>query len=147
MDARGGMLEQDEFRALFAFAMPYAVQDVARFFGDDVHPGDVILHNDVFGGNLQLSDAGIVLLNQAVLLAGINDSVDAQAALCERLVDLRVVPYYLHQLDRVAGAAHFEVPIETGRQIVRQLRDRLPGYAVPRYVAEVPGAGSKSIIE
>jgi N-methylhydantoinase B len=61
MDARGGMLEQDEFRALFAFAMPYAVQDVARFFGDDVHPGDVILHNDVFGGNLQLSDAGIVL--------------------------------------------------------------------------------------
>ena len=93
------------------------------------------------------SDAGIVLLNQAVLLAGINDSVDAQAALCERLVDLRVVPYYLHQLDRVAGAAHFEVPIETGQQITRQLRDRLPGYAVPRYVAEVPGAGSKSIIE
>jgi EF-P beta-lysylation protein EpmB len=95
----------------------------------------------------RLSDAGIVLLNQAVLLAGINDSVDAQAALCERLVDLRVMPYYLHQLDRVAGAAHFEVPIETGRQIIRQLRERLPGYAVPRYAAEVPGAGSKTVLE
>lgn len=95
----------------------------------------------------RLSDAGIVLLNQAVLLAGVNDSVDAQAALCERLVDLRVIPYYLHQLDRVAGAAHFEVPVAEGRKIVRQLRERLPGYAVPRYAAEIPGAGSKTILE
>ncbi len=94
-----------------------------------------------------LADAGIVLLNQAVLLAGVNDSLDTQAALCERLVDLRVVPYYLHQLDRVAGAARFEVPVETGRRIIRQLRNRLPGYAVPRYVSEVPGDGGKSIIE
>ena len=91
----------------------------------------------------KLADAGIVLLNQAVLLAGVNDSVEAQAALCERLVDLRVMPYYLHQLDRVAGAAHFEVPIATGRQIIEQLRARLPGYAVPRYVQEVAGAASK----
>jgi len=95
----------------------------------------------------KLADAGIVLLNQAVLLDGVNDSVEAQAALCERLVDLRVMPYYLHQLDRVAGAAHFEVPITTGRQIVRRLRELLPGYAVPRYVAEVPGADSKVILE
>jgi len=95
----------------------------------------------------KISDAGIVLLNQAVLLAGINDSVEAQAELCERLVDLRVMPYYLHQLDRVAGAAHFEVPIETGRRIVQQLRAMLPGYAVPRYVAELPGRSSKTILE
>jgi L-lysine 2,3-aminomutase len=93
-----------------------------------------------------MSDAGIVLLNQAVLLRGVNDSVEAQVALCERLVDLRVMPYYLHQLDRVAGAAHFEVPVETGRQIVAQLRERLPGYAIPRYVAEIPGAQSKSAL-
>jgi EF-P beta-lysylation protein EpmB len=93
------------------------------------------------------SDAGIVLLNQAVLLAGINDSVNAQVALCERLVDLRVLPYYLHQLDRVAGAAHFQVAIEEGRRIVRELRERLPGYAVPRYAVEVPGASSKTILE
>jgi EF-P beta-lysylation protein EpmB len=94
----------------------------------------------------KLADAGIVLLNQAVLLAGVNDSAEAQAALCERLVDLRVVPYYLHQLDPVAGAAHFEVPIDTGRRIINQLRERLPGYAVPRYVAEIPGEASKTIL-
>jgi EF-P beta-lysylation protein EpmB len=94
----------------------------------------------------RLADAGIVLLNQAVLLAGVNDSVEAQAALCERLVDLRVMPYYLHQLDRAAGAAHFEVPIDVGRQIVRQLRELLPGYAAPRYVTEITGEASKAII-
>jgi L-lysine 2,3-aminomutase len=53
----------------------------------------------------------------------------------------------LHQLDRVAGAAHFEVPVAEGRQIIRQLRERLPGYAVPRFAAEVPGAGSKTVLE
>jgi L-lysine 2,3-aminomutase len=94
----------------------------------------------------KLVDGGIVLLNQAVLLRGVNDSVAAQAALCERLVGLRVMPYYLHQLDRVAGAAHFEVPIATGRRIVEELRLRLPGYAVPRYVAEIPGAPSKAVL-
>jgi L-lysine 2,3-aminomutase len=91
----------------------------------------------------RLSDAGIVLLNQAVLLTGVNDSVEAQASLCERLVNLRVMPYYLHQLDPVSGAAHFEVPIETGRRIIEVLRTRLSGYAVPRYVQEFPGAESK----
>ncbi len=92
----------------------------------------------------RLLEARVVLLNQAVLLAGVNDSVEAQVALCERLLELRVLPYYLHQLDRVTGAAHFEVPITVGRQIVEQLRTRLPGYAVPRYVQEVAGAPSKT---
>jgi L-lysine 2,3-aminomutase len=95
----------------------------------------------------KLADSRIMLLNQAVLLAGVNDSADCQAALSERLIEVGVLPYYLHQLDRVAGAAHFEVPLETGRQIIRELRERLPGYMVPRYVAEVPGAGSKVVIE
>jgi EF-P beta-lysylation protein EpmB len=94
----------------------------------------------------KLADAGFMLLNQAVLLAGVNDSVEAQAGLCERLVDLRVLPYYLHQLDRVAGAAHFAVPVETGREIVEGLRARLPGYAVPRFVVESPGGISKTIL-
>jgi EF-P beta-lysylation protein EpmB len=91
----------------------------------------------------KLADAGIVLLNQSVLLAGVNDTVEAQAELCERLVDLRVLPYYLHQLDRVAGAAHFEVPIDSGQRIIDELRSRLPGYVVPRYVQEIVGANSK----
>jgi L-lysine 2,3-aminomutase len=91
----------------------------------------------------KLADARVMLLNQTVLLAGVNDSVQAQAALSERLIELRVMPYYLHQLDRVAGAAHFEVPVAKGRQIVEQLRAGLAGYAVPRYVQEVAGAFSK----
>lgn len=97
----------------------------------------------VAGALAKLVDAGIPVLNQAVLLRGVNDSADALAALCERLVDLRVMPYYLHQLDRVAGAAHFEVPIERGREIMKELHARLPGYAVPKYVQEQPGAPGK----
>ncbi len=91
----------------------------------------------------QLRRAGAVLLNQAVLLRGVNDTVQAQEALCRRLVDCGVLPYYLHQLDRVQGAAHFEVPPEQGRRLIEELRCRLPGFAVPRYVREEPGAEFK----
>ena len=95
----------------------------------------------------RLVDAGVPVLNQAVLMRGINDDIETLAELCSRLVDLRVMPYYLHQLDRVAGAAHFEVPESRGRELVRQLRARLPGYAVPRYVRDVPGATHKEILD
>jgi EF-P beta-lysylation protein EpmB len=94
----------------------------------------------------QLREAGVMLLNQAVLLRGVNDSVEAQAALSLRLIDLGVTPYYLHQLDRVRGAAHFEVPIAQGRQIMAELRRRLPGYAIPQYVQEQPGAPHKVVL-
>ena len=90
--------------------------------------------------------SGIPTLNQAVLLRGVNDDVDVLADLCERLVDLGVLPYYLHQLDRVAGTAHFEVPEVTGLELVAQLRQRLPGYAVPQFVREVAGEASKTPI-
>jgi EF-P beta-lysylation protein EpmB len=90
-----------------------------------------------------LIDAGIPLLNQAVLLRGINDTTEALVELSERLIALRVMPYYLHQLDRVTGAAHFEVPVAIGLKLIEQLRARLPGYAVPRYVVETPGETSK----
>ncbi len=93
-----------------------------------------------------LVDAGTMVLNQAVLLAGVNDDLDTQVQLSERLIECRVIPYYLHQLDRVAGAAHFEVPVARGRALVEQLRQRLPGYMVPRYVLEEPGKSSKSLI-
>ena len=78
-----------------------------------------------------------------MLLAGVNDSVAAQVHLSERLFELGVIPYYLHQLDRVNGAAHFEVSPEKGREILAELRKRLPGYLVPRYVQEVAGELSK----
>jgi EF-P beta-lysylation protein EpmB len=94
----------------------------------------------------RLVDAGIPVLNQAVLLRGVNDDVETLTQLCRQLVDQRVMPYYLHQLDRVAGAAHFEVPIHIGQEIVKQLRSRLPGYAVPRYVREVPGHSGKTVL-
>jgi EF-P beta-lysylation protein EpmB len=91
----------------------------------------------------RLAQAGVPLLNQAVLLRGVNDSVESLAALSERLVDIGVVPYYLHQLDRVRGAAHFEVPMDEGVRLVRALGERLPGYALPRYVQERAGATHK----
>lgn len=94
----------------------------------------------------RLVDAGIPILNQSVLLRGVNDRTDVLAALSERLIDLRVIPYYLHQLDAVAGAAHFEVPITDGIALMANLRARLPGYAVPRYVRETPGGTSKEIL-
>lgn len=87
--------------------------------------------------------SGITTLNQAVLLRGINDTADVQYQLCERLIDLGVVPYYLNQLDRVRGTAHFEVDDATGVQIIAELRQRLPGYAVPQFVRDKPGIGHK----
>jgi EF-P beta-lysylation protein EpmB len=106
------------------------------------HPAE--LEGGCPGALARLVEAGIPVLNQAVLLRGVNDGVDALARLCERLVSLRVIPYYLHQLDPVEGAAHFAVEEERGLRIVAELERRLPGYAVPRYVREVPGAPSKT---
>ncbi len=91
----------------------------------------------------RLAASRAILLNQSVLLAGVNDSVDALAALSERLVEIGVVPYYLHLLDRVTGTAHFEVGEPEARRLHRELQGLLPGYAVPRLVREVPGEDSK----
>lgn len=95
----------------------------------------------------RLVTAGLPVLNQAVLLRGVNDSMPALEALSHALVNTGVIPYYLHQLDRVAGAAHFEVDTETGRRLVAELRGRLPGYAVPQFVQEIPGRSGKTPIE
>ena len=91
----------------------------------------------------RLRQAGALLLNQAVLLRGVNDSVDALAALSERGHASGVLPYYLHQLDRVAGAAHYEVTDVTARSLHRELSARLSGYLVPRLVREVAGDPGK----
>jgi len=86
----------------------------------------------------------ILLLNQAVLLRGVNDSGEVLRSLSERLIEIGVLPYYLHLLDRVRGAAHFEVPEAEAVALHRHVRESLPGYAVPRLVREVPGERSKS---
>ncbi|QQP96579.1 EF-P beta-lysylation protein EpmB [Lysobacter enzymogenes] len=91
----------------------------------------------------RLRAAGATLLNQAVLLRGVNDSVEALAALSERSYAAGVLPYYLHQLDRVEGAAHFEVADDRARDLHRALAARLSGYLVPKLVREVAGDPGK----
>ena len=91
----------------------------------------------------RLREAGASLLNQAVLLRGVNDSVEALAALSERSYAAGVLPYYLHQLDRVQGAAHFEVADERALALHRALAARLSGYLVPKLVREVAGDPGK----
>ena len=88
--------------------------------------------------------AGVTLLNQSVLLRGINDDADALAALSEALFAQGVLPYYLHQLDQVKGAAHFQVSDDRALALMDALRARLPGYLVPRLVREVAGEPAKS---
>lgn len=92
----------------------------------------------------QLVRSGIPVLNQAVLLRNINDTVEDLELLCRRLSNVGVMPYYLHQLDRVHGAAHFEADRQTGISLIQQLAARLPGYAVPRFVKEIPGKPGKT---
>lgn len=93
---------------------------------------------------LALAAAGSTVLNQSVLLAGVNDSVEALADLSEALFSMRVMPYYLHVLDRVQGAAHFEVNEHAALALHAALAARLPGYLVPRLVRETAGAASKT---
>jgi len=92
----------------------------------------------------QLRGAGATLLNQSVLLRGVNDSPDALVQLSERLSDCDVMPYYLHMLDPVRGTSHFDVPESEARALLRDAAARLPGYLVPRLVREEPGARSKT---
>ena len=109
----------------------------ANEFDRDVDAAMAALRNA--GG----ASPGIVLLNQAVLLRGVNDSANALAELCERGFAAGVLPYYLHQLDRVAGAAHFEVGDAEALALHAALAARLPGYLVPRLVREVAGDPGK----
>lgn len=94
----------------------------------------------------KLRRIGVTLLNQSVLLAGINDSVAALAELNRRLFQAGVLPYYLHLLDRVQGAAHFDVSLERARDLIVALQARLPGYLVPRLVCEEAGKPSKTLL-
>lgn len=90
--------------------------------------------------------AGITLLNQAVLLKEVNDDTDTLVALSERLFAAGVLPYYLHLLDKVQGAAHFDVPEHHARQLLAGVSARLPGYLVPKLVREVAGAAAKTAL-
>ncbi|KTC85492.1 MULTISPECIES: EF-P beta-lysylation protein EpmB [Legionella] len=93
-----------------------------------------------------LRQVGCHLLNQSVLLKTVNDDAKTLATLSERLLDCGVLPYYLHVLDKVAGAAHFDLSEESARAIHLQLQGLLPGYLVPRLAREVPGKAHKIVL-
>lgn len=94
----------------------------------------------------QLTAAGVTLLNQSVLLKGVNDSVEALAQLSEALFETQVLPYYLHVLDKVQGAAHFDLTEARALRLHQELAARLPGYLVPRLVREIAGAPAKTAV-
>lgn len=91
----------------------------------------------------RIREAGATILNQAVLLAGVNDTVPALARLMETAFQAGALPYYLHLLDRVSGSAHFEVDRDRAVTLIDALREHLPGYLVPRLVEERAGALAK----
>lgn len=102
--------------------------------------------DDIFLHLKQIQALGIPILTQSVLLRGINDDVQTLKELFEILIDHGIIPNYLHQLDRVQGAMHFEVSEEKGKALMHQLQALLPGYAIPKYVREVPNQPNKSPI-
>jgi EF-P beta-lysylation protein EpmB len=108
------------------------------------HPNEI--DADVSRAMKLLSLAGTTLLNQSVLLRGVNDDVATLIRLSEQLFSAGVLPYYLHQLDKVQGAAHFEVDNTIARQLIAGVGASLPGYLVPRLVKEVPGMSGKTLL-
>ena len=104
------------------------------------------LEGDAVEAIARLRDTGALLLNQSVLLRGVNDDAATLVALSKRLHELGVLPYYLHLTDAVNGTAHFDVDELRGRAIVDALARALPGYLVPRLVREVPGEEAKVVL-
>lgn len=109
------------------------------------HPAEITAESSSACG--LLADAGIPLGNQSVLLRGINDDVEIMRNLMTSLLELRVRPYYIHQMDLIKGAAHFRTPVAKGLEIVRALRGHVTGMAVPHYVIDLPnGKGKVALI-
>lgn len=119
-----------------------------RFNGQLVFVTHINHPNEISGPNQDvfhlLSEQGYRLFNQSVLLRRINDSSQILEELSNKLFESRIVPYYLHRLDKVQGAAHFDVSREQSCRIYKQLRERLPGYLLPAMVEEIPGQSSKT---
>jgi EF-P beta-lysylation protein EpmB len=101
------------------------------------------IDDEILNACKSIHKLGIPVLTQTVLLRGINDSVEALVDLFKELANNGIIPYYLHQFDPVLGAMHFEVSHNIGMSIHAELKNHLPGYAVPSYVQEIPGKKSK----
>jgi lysine 2,3-aminomutase len=130
---------------------PFCVTDSFCEMVEKYHPVWVNLHinhpreltPELKAACARLSKAGVPLGSQAVLLAGINDSVEVQRKLCTELVRMRVRPYYLYQCDSVHGAGHFRTDVSKGIEIIEGLRGHITGFAVPTYVIDSPDGGGK----
>ena len=94
----------------------------------------------------QLRNIGAHLLNQSVLLRSINDDTETLITLSERLFAAGVLPYYLHMVDKVNGAAHFDVADDTAHALIKDMQARLPGYLVPKLVRELPQEPNKTLL-
>jgi lysine 2,3-aminomutase len=105
------------------------------------HPGEIT--DAVIAAIRRLSDGGVVVVSQTVLLKGVNDDAAVLEALFRKLVTLRVRPYYLHHPDLAPGTSHFRVPIEVGQELMRKLRETLSGLCLPTYVLDIPGGFGK----
>jgi L-lysine 2,3-aminomutase len=108
------------------------------------HPNEIDLR--LSNNLLELSKAGVLLLNQSVLLKGVNDSSEVLCELSEKLFSSKILPYYLHQLDKVQGAAHFDVSDSRAKELIGEMRNSLPGYLVPRLAKEMANAPAKTIL-
>jgi EF-P beta-lysylation protein EpmB len=135
--------------------LPERVDDeLIGWIGSLAWPCVIVLHSNhaneidaaVASAAARLRAAGATLLNQSVLLAGVNDSVAALYALSQALWSAGVLPYYLHLLDRVRGTGHFEVDEGRARELMAGLAARLPGYLVPRLARELPAAAAKMVL-
>ncbi|MEX0606158.1 MAG: EF-P beta-lysylation protein EpmB [Marinobacter sp.] len=109
------------------------------------HPNEI--DRPVADAIARLKSTGATVLNQSVILKGVNDNADILIQLSETLFEAGVLPYYLHAFDPVEGAHHFEVSDDDARDLVRCLLDRLPGFLVPRLVRETPGKTSKTPLD
>jgi len=108
------------------------------------HANEIDSHLSAAVARIRKQD--ITVLNQAVLLRGVNDNAQILAALSETLFHTGILPYYLHLLDPVAGGAHFEIPSAEASEIYRELQAMVPGYLLPRLVRDIPGEASKTLI-
>ncbi len=102
--------------------------------------------NDIWHALRNIQLLGIPVLNQSVLLKGVNDTHDTMQELFSGLIDHGINPYYLHGFDRVQGSSHFEVETQKGLELIDSLMTSLPGYGVPKYVQEIAGKKSKTAI-
>ena len=148
-------LRRIRFHSRIPVVLPSRItEDLLQIFASAPLPIVLVVHanhaqeisDEVRRALKALQGVGVRLLNQSVLLRGVNDNAETICDLSHALFDAGVMPYYMHVLDPVAGAAHFLVPDDEARALMRSVQKRLAGYMVPRLVREEPGEASKTIL-